>query len=247
MAIKGKGKTRSRPAARAPRPAPVVRKPPFFARPWVRFAAGLLLGVGLAMLVVWATNGLRRDDADEARAAAETNARTVVQRWQATVDAAISKIGSSGPGGGPATIFPTLSDSVAALADGDTDKTAEDTATMAIGLSDEVATTLGGVDLVALIRGKGVDLATTNYLLNSQARMIDGIELYGRVAKLVKAAMTAGDPAATEASIAEAKALLPIATRVFGDGYSDYTESLAQAGLLQPTPGLSGLSGSPSG
>ncbi len=243
MAIKGKGKTKSRSAARAPRPAPVVRKLPLFVRPWVQFVAGVLLGVGLAMVVVWVTNGVRRNDVDEARTTGQKNARSVVQEWQTTVDGAISKIGSSGGATGSVTVFPALSASVATLAKGDPDKTAQDTATMAIGLSDEAATALGGVDLPALVREKGLDLATTNYVLNSKARMLDGIELYGRVAMLVKTAATADDPAVADASISEAKALLPIATRVFNEGYSDYTESLAQVGLLQPTPGLSGLSG----
>ena len=42
MAIKGKGKTRSRPPARAPRPIPVVVKPPFFRRRWVQVVGAFL-------------------------------------------------------------------------------------------------------------------------------------------------------------------------------------------------------------
>lgn len=251
MAIKGKGKTKSRPAARAPRPAPVVRKPPFFTRPWVRFVAGVLLGMGAVMTVVWATNGIRSNDADEARTTREANARRVVQEWQATVEGVVSKIGSPGSGAGSVTILPALSASVEALAKGEEDRKAQDTASMAIDITDEAASTLEGVDLPTLIRdSEGLDLATTNYVLNSKARMLNGIGLYGQVAKLVKTATAAGDPAAAEASIAEAKALLPIARRVFEEGYADYTAARASVGLLQPTAGLSGLpglSGNPSG
>jgi hypothetical protein len=243
MAIKGKGRTKSRPAARAPRPAPVVRRPPFFVRRWVQFVGGVLLGVGAVMVVVWATNGARSNDADEARTAGEATARRVVQEWQATVDGVISKIGSPGSGPGSVTVFPALSASVETLANGDQDRTAQDTAATAFGLADEAATTLGGVDLPALIRDNGLDLATTNYLLNSKARMLDGIDLYAQVAKTVRTALTTDDPAVAEASIDEAKALLPIAKRIFDGGYSDYTEALAKVGLLQPGAGLSGLSG----
>jgi hypothetical protein len=243
MAIKGKGRTKSRPAARAPRPAPVVRRPPFFVRRWVQFVGGVLLGVGAVMVVVWATNGARSNDADEARTADEATARRVVQEWQATVDGVISKIGSPGSGPGSVTVFPALSASVETLANGDQDRTAQDTATTAIGLADEAATTLGGVDLPALIRDNGLDLATTNYLLNSKARMLDGVDLYAQVAKTVRTALTTDDPAVADASIDEAKALLPIAKRIFDGGYSDYTEALAKVGLLQPGAGLSGLSG----
>jgi hypothetical protein len=243
MAIKGKGKTKSRPAPRAPRPAPVARKPPFFLRRWVQFVGGVLLGMGVVMLVVWATNGVRDNDAEEAAAAKAADVRRVVGEWQTTVDGVIAKIGSPGGGAGSVTVFPALSASVATLDKNGKDPKAGDTATAAIGLADEAATTLGGVDLPTLIRDKGLELATTNYVLNSKARMLDGIVLYGRVAKMVKTAVTADDPAVTEVSIADAKALLPIATRIFNEGYSDYSEALAGAGLLQPSGGLSGLSG----
>jgi hypothetical protein len=250
VAIKGKGKTKSRPAARAPRPAPVVRKPPFFVRRWVQFVAGVLLGMGVVMVVVWTTNGVRSNDADEARTSGEAAARRVVQEWQTTVDGVISKIGSPGSGVGSVTVFPALSASVETLAKGKQDTTAEDTATTAIGLTDGAAADLGGVDLPTLIRGHGLDLAATNYVLNSKTRMLDGIDLYSQVAKLVRTAVTTDDPAVARASIAEAKALLPIAKRVFDEGYSDYTEAQAQVGLLQPAtglPGSSGLSGSSPG
>jgi hypothetical protein len=249
MAIKGKGRTKSRPAARAPRPAPVVRKPPFFVRRWVQFVGGVLLGTGIVMVVVWATNGARSNDADEARTADEATARRVVQEWQATVDGVIAKIGSPGSAPGSVAVFPALSASVETLATGDQDRTAQDTATTAVGLADEAAATLGGVDLPTLIRDNGLDLATTNYLLNSKARMLDGIDLYGQVAKTVKTAVTTDDPAVAEASIAEATALLPIAKRIFDGGYADYTEARAKVGLLQAAglSGLPGLTGNPSG
>jgi hypothetical protein len=252
MAIKGKGKTKSRPAARAPRPAPVVRKPPFFLRRWVQFVVAVLLGMGVVMVVVWATNGVRRADADEARTAAEANARRVVTQWQSTVDGVISKIApGSSPGSGSVTALPELSASVETLAKGDQDGKAQDTATTAIGLTQEAAATLGGVDLPTLItKDEGLDLATTNYVLNSKARMLDGIDLYAQVAKLVKTAVTTDDAAVTEASIAQAKALLPIAQRVFAEGYGDYTQALAGVGIVQQPPGLSGqpgLTGNPSG
>jgi hypothetical protein len=249
MAIKGKGKTKSRPAARAPRPAPVVRKPPFFVRRWVQVVAAVLLGMGIVMVVVWATNGVRRADADETRTAAEANARRAVAQWQSTVDGVISKIApGTGAGSGSVTVLPELSASVEALSKGEQDRKAQDTATAAIDLTQDAATTLDGVDLPTLIRdNEGLDLASTNYVLNSKARMLDGIDLYAQVAKLVKAAATTDDDAVTQASIDEAKALLPIAQRVFSQGYSDYTEALAGVGLLQPGAGLPGLTGNPSG
>jgi hypothetical protein len=247
MAIKGKGRTKSRPPARAPRLAPVVRKPPFFARRWVQVVGAMLAGMGIVTIVVWATNGLRVDNAAKARDATAANVRRVVQEWQTTVDGTLSKGGLGTTGGGPGqiTILPSLSTSLTTLASGKHDPKAGDTATTAVSLVGEGVKTLQGVDLPGMIRDKGLDLAMTNYLLNSKARMIDGLQLYGRVAAEVKAAVEGKDPAVTDALVKEANALLPIATQVFNEGYTDYTEALARAGLLQPTAatGLSGASG----
>lgn len=248
MAIKGKGKTKSRPAARPPRPTPVVRKPPFFVRRWVQVVGALLVGMGIVTVVVWATNGLRVDDAAKARDARAAGVRRVVQQWQTTVDGALSKgLGTTGGGVGQITILPSLSTSVATLAKGDEDPKAGDTATTAVKLVGDGVGTLQNVNLPDIIRNQGLDLATTNYLLNSKARMVEGLQLYGRVAAQVQAA-TQADPPVADALIKEANALLPIATQVFNEGYSDYTEALARAGLLQPAAPGSGLSaGSGSG
>jgi hypothetical protein len=248
VAIKGKGKTKSRPAARPPRPTPVVRKPPFFVRRWVQVVGALLAGMAIVTVVVWATNGLRVDDAAKARDARAAGVRRVVQQWQTTVDGALSKgLGTTGGGVGQITILPSLSTSVATLAKGDKDPKAGDTATTAVKLVGDGVGTLQNVNLPDIIRNQGLDLATTNYLLNSKARMVEGLQLYGRVAAQVQAASRA-DPAVADALIKEANALLPIATQVFNEGYSDYTEALARAGLLQPAAPGSGLStGSGSG
>ena len=235
MAIKGKGKTRSRPAARPPRPTPVVRKPPFFVRRWVQVVGALLAGMGIVTIVVWATNGLRIDDVAKARDARAASVRRVVQQWQTTVDATLSKggLGTTGGGVGQITILPSLSASVATLAKGDQDPKAGDSASAAVKLVGDAVSTLQNVDLPTMIRDQGVDLATTNYLLNSKARMVEGLQLYGRVAAQVEAASAADDLAVADALIEEANALLPVATQVFNEGYSDYTEALARAGLLQ--------------
>jgi hypothetical protein len=204
--------------------------------------------MGIVTVVVWATNGLRVDDGAKARDARAAGVRRVVQQWQTTVDGTLSKgLGTTGGGVGQITILPSLSTSVATLAKGDKDPKAGDTATTAVKLVGDGVGTLQSVNLPDIIRNQGLDLATTNYLLNSKARMVEGLQLYGRVAAQVQAATQAGDPAVADALIKEANALLPVATQVFNEGYSDYTEALARAGLLQPSvpgSGLSGVSGS---
>ncbi len=244
MAIKGKGKTKSRPPARAPRPAPVVRKPPFFARRWVQVTGALLAGAGIVIVVVWATNGLRATDAEEAAAAKESGARRVLQQWQTTVDGALASVAPSTASGAPVVVLPSLTASVDTLSSGKASSkdvtTAQETADTAVKLIDEAVATLDGVDVPGLIRDQGLDMTAANYVLNSRTRMVEGLELYGRVAAMIKAATAEGtDPAVAEALVTEAAKLVPIAKRVFDEGHTDYTDALGTAGLLQPTSGLS--------
>jgi hypothetical protein len=240
MAIKGKGRTRSRPATRAPRPAPVARKPPFFLRRWVQLVGALLAGAGLVMVVVWATNGLRSSDAAAAADAKEANGRRFVQEWKTTVEGALAKIGTPGQGPGEVTVLPALTASVDALAKGRPDRGAQDTAAEAQTLADEAVRTLQGVDLPTIIReNEGLDVATTNYLLNSKTRMVEALQLYGRVASIVAGATADGvDPGGADTLAAEAEALLPIAKQIFDEGYMDYSQALAEYELLTPTPGI---------
>lgn len=252
MAIKGKGKTKSRPPARAPRPAPVVRKPPFFARRWVQVAIALVAGAGLVVVVVWATNGLRATDAEDAAAAKESSVRRVLQQWQTTVDGALASVAPSTASGAPVVVLPSLTASVDTLSSGKaSDKdvtTAQDTADTAVKLIDEAVATLEGVDVPGLIRDQGLDTTAANYVLNSRTRMVEGLDLYGRVAAMVKAATAEGaDPAVSQALVAEAAKLVPIAKQVFDEGHTDYTSALASAGLLQPTGGMSPGGLSPGG
>jgi hypothetical protein len=246
MAIKGKGKTRARPPARAPRPVPVVRKPPFFLRRWVQVVGALLLGMLAVVVVVWATNGLRASDAEEQAAAADENARRAIQEWQTTVEGALATVGTADEGTGGFIVQPELSASVDTLSKGDADKGAPETADAAVAALGDAADTLEGVDLAALIRDRGLDAVTANVVLNSREKMLSGLQLYGRVASMVRDATAERvDPAVAEALIAEAADLLPLAKRAFDDGYVDYTSALTTVNLFQPTvPGAPGLPGS---
>ena len=238
MAIKGKGKTKSRPAARAPRPAPVVRKPPFFTRRWVQLVGALLAGAGIVVVVVWATNGLRANDADEASAAKEASARRVIQQWQTTVEGALARVAPSSGGAAPVVVLPSLSASVDTLSSGKEDRQAQETATTAVDLLDEAIATLEGVDLPTLIRDQGLDTTTANYVLDSKARMVEALKLHGQVAAMIKKATAEGaDPPTAEALVAEAAKLLPVAGQIFDEGHTDYNEALASVELLQPTTG----------
>jgi hypothetical protein len=237
VAIKGKGKTRSKPPARAPRPQPVQRKPPFFRRTGVLVVLSALLGAALVWTGVWVTNGLRADDRASAAAATKASQRKVVLQWSTTVDGAISAFQDqqpqSAPGPQQVVVFTALSTAVDSLAKGDTVKDAAATAKTAKQQADTAVGALNGVDLASVISGHGVDLATTNYLLNSKSKMVEGLQLYSQVADLVGQAVAANDAGQASAQIAEAKQLLPLATQLFNEGYSDYSQAKASVATPQ--------------
>ena len=172
----------------------------------------------------------------------------MIQEWQTTVEGALATVGSAEAGAGQFTVQPALAAAVDALGKGEPTKDTRQTADAASSAMSEAAKTLEGVDLPTLIRDRGLDVATANYVLNSRARMLNGLELYERVAAIVDAATAEDvDPALVEALSVQATELLPLAQRVFDEGYTDYTSALASVGLLQPTPGLPGASGLPGG
>jgi hypothetical protein len=237
MAIKGKGKTRSKPPARAPRPQPVQRKPPFFRRTGVLSVLSVALGAGLVWTGVWLTNGLRADDRASAQASTHASARKVVLQWATTVDGTLSAFQDpqpqSAPGPQQVVVFTSLSSAVATLAKGDPVKDAAATAKTAKQQADTAVGALSGVDLASVISGHGVDLATTNYLLNSKSKMVEGLQLYAQVADLVGQSAAAGDDAQAKALITEANTLLPMATQLFNEGYSDYAQAKASVSTPQ--------------
>jgi len=241
MAIKGKGRTKSKPAARAPRAQPVQVKPPLFRRPWMIALVSFLVGMGVVWVAVWATNGLRENDRDAARTANAEEVRTVVRQWANTVDATIGQIQDAAPGSGQVVVFTPLTTTLDALAKNEDAKDAADIAKTAQDQTQAAITALSDVDLPGVIRGHDLDVATANYLLNSKARMVAGLELYARVAALVREAATTGDPDVADALIEEATQLAPLAKQTFDQGYADYAQAnptvLAPAGATTATGG----------
>jgi hypothetical protein len=104
MAIKGKRKSKQRPAPRAPRREPVPLPTPFLRRWWVQLTAGFLVGVFATIVLVWVTNNLRADDAEAAADADAAKRRTAAVAYQQAVRGAFGQVGVVEPGIAP-TVF----------------------------------------------------------------------------------------------------------------------------------------------
>jgi diacylglycerol kinase (ATP) len=81
MAIKGKGKTKPKQAARAPRRAPVAVKPPFFRRRWVQALAAFLAGLLVMAAAWWAWENLDAENNRQDQAAKLVQQQGALNTW----------------------------------------------------------------------------------------------------------------------------------------------------------------------
>lgn len=239
MAIKGKGRTRSRQVTRAPRREVVEVRRPILSRRWFQILSAFVVGILAMMFWVWVTNGLRESSLSERtrtdEAARLERTRRVVQAWQAVVVAEVGTIGTITPGMPPA-LLPEAAAVIDRRASGKASPEAAGVLNEAERALSDAISTLEGYQLPEEIRGKGFRLADTNYLLNSKSKMVDGLKLYVRSVDLAgKAVDTAGKPGERLAVIATR--LRDQAQALFSDGFTDLDQARAGVGLSEPLGG----------
>jgi len=247
VAIKGKGKTRSRAPARAPRATPIEVKPPMFSRRWVVGLVSLVAGLGLAAFGIWAYVGVHNQNRDKAAAARLKREVPIVQSFQSQMNAAITKVGTIQPGQ-PPVVFTDLSTLVGSLAEGKAPKGAVDTASTAAQNADDAAKAVDKISLSDEVGGKGFELGQTLYFFNAQSKVSNGLHLYKEVAELARTAATA-DKAEMVELATRAQSIQSLAQAQVSSGFDDLTQLRASVGLFdQPqVPGAGGITGIPGG
>jgi hypothetical protein len=240
MAIKGKGKTRGRPPARAPRRAPVEVKPPLFVRRRVQVSAAFIAGLLVLVAVVWVTNGLRQQRADDEAATEASEQRTAGQAWKSQVEGALGKVGSLSPGV-PPVLFSAVSGAIASLQKGDGPKDAAAVLKDARSNAKLAIDPLQSYDLVGQVGGKGMSTGQTDWFLNSQTRFVQSLQLYQQAASLAALALEASGDQRT-ALADRAAALAASAAEILQNGWQDYQNALASVQIVE-TPALGGLTG----
>ena len=101
MAIKGKGKTKSRQAPRAPRHEPVVVKKPFAQRGWVRGLVLFLCGVLVLSVTWWAYEGIDKQRNASKAASAQALQREAISAWKVNLEGTLSSVGQVQGGATP--------------------------------------------------------------------------------------------------------------------------------------------------
>ena len=229
MAIKSKGRSKSKQPARAPRRAPVAVPKPFVQRRWVQVVAALVVGMFVLVLLVWVTNGLRRDDQAAADRQARDGRRAALVLWQNGLEPQIGTIGTlNGPL--PPTVAPGVSAAADALA---VNKTVTITAKELLTQADTlkaVAAKIDAFDIAGTIRNKGFDVNQAEALSGSKTEIVSGLQGLEQAARLAALAMHA--EGATKVRLAaSAKAVSDTAKGLIEDGYNSYVNALIEAGL----------------
>jgi hypothetical protein len=245
MAIKGKGRTRQRQVARAPRREPVTVQPPVMQRRWVQVVAAFLLGVFAMVVFVWVTNGLRRESDDEASAAQAQEQRKATLAYETQVRSVVTKIGQLQEGL-PPILFPEMDATLRTMDGGTVPKDALDTFRKTEAGAQEAIDALTTYDLASSISGKGFDVLTATAFTSSKDDLIQALQTYRRAAEVgTQAATLTGD---------QLRALTKVATDLH-DGaleqlqraWSEYVGALNAGGVPQqpsgPIPGLPGGGG----
>jgi hypothetical protein len=244
MSIKSKGKTKQRPVSRGPRREPVPVPKPFVQRRWVQLTAIFIVGAFAITVLVWATNGLRRDQASNQAAQELSTRQKALSQWKTVVESQFSALGQL-QGAVPPIIASDISAAVQALDKGqDPTSEAKELESSANELAG-AAKTIDDFDLPTTIAGQGFDAAGSTALTSSKAELVQALRLYEQAAKLAATAMSSEGETRTQL-VASAKAIEDSASSLLQSGWIKYSSVLTQNQLSAggtPSGLSSGLSG----
>jgi hypothetical protein len=235
MAIKGKGKTKARPVARAPRREPVVVKPPVWARRWVQLTSMFVVGLLVAALIGWVVGNLNKEEEATADAAKASRKTSALQQWQAAVDGAFGTVGTVSQAEAP-VVLPDLATAVISLGKGE--------------VPDGSAKKLGGLAKSARAAEKQLSqfdasTAISNAdafssfealkIVDSQENLVLSLDLFARSAALAQlASLSKGRE--IKALAIQAGGLSSRAQTTLKDAYNGYLDMLQSSGVISLTP-----------
>jgi hypothetical protein len=228
MAIKGKGKTRPKPAPRGPRHEPVPVKPPFFRRGWVKGLAAFLAGL-LAMSVAWwAWENLDKERNNKDLTAAQAQQQQALSAWgKGNLEPTLSTVGQL-QGGGTPQIATNVGTALDALKKGtDPGATAKDMTALADKL-DKAAHDLDTFKLADAIANHGFESTQVDVITTVQPEIASSLRSFAVAARLTARAIA--DPKDT-ALAAAAKEAYDTGLALLQRGWNSYANIAAQAGV----------------
>ena len=242
MAIKGKGKTRPKQPAKAPKRGPVPVPKPFAQRTWVRVMASFIAGVFLVSVCWWVWEGLDKSRNQKSAAAAQAQQQQAIAAWKTNLEQTLSSVGQL-QGAAPPQVAATLAPAVDALGKGtDPGVTSKDMTALATQLND-AAKTLEKFQLAETISNHGFDRSQTDVITSAHDELASGLRSLAVAAGIAAVAIDHPD----EASVLAAQAAQASETgqSLIQRGWTKYGNIAAAAGIPLPPPqGLAPSSGS---
>lgn len=239
MAIKGKGKTKARQVARAPRRAPVEVPEPLFRRRWVQVTAGVLLGAFAVLTVIWVTNSLRTSTRESDEAAAAERRRDALSSIQTDIETPLGTVGQlQDPL--PPIVAPQVREAAEALAKGKGAPVETEALEQLAEDLGAAATALEGIDLDGAIReaDEAFDVGQVEALIAARAQLVGALRDLEQGATVVVVGLQADDPTVAEEMASTATALADSADALLANAWRAYRNELAAAGLAGSTGGV---------
>ncbi|MBI4261805.1 MAG: hypothetical protein HY658_14720 [Actinobacteria bacterium] len=226
MAIKGKGKTRSRRAvAGGPKPVYVVPRKPFLRRRSTRVGAvGLLVAVvGGVLLGVWMNQ--RAADRLALR-------REAVLEFAARLEQPLSPIATPLPPTG-LKLFADLGDLVAQLREGSIDPSVAIRQADSNGrLAESAGEAVADIPAADLVRDKGMPIE----LLDTKEATVTSLDVFAQATELIRLAAEAGPGDEREDLLDVAERMLATADSLFSSGYLKLVNARFELGLGEAQP-----------
>jgi hypothetical protein len=240
VAIKGKGRTRTRQPTRAPRRGPVPVPVPFARRRGVQLVAAFLVGILVFWGGVWLTNGLREQQRSDESSQEELLRRRAGSAWQTLIETEVGALGQVQLGA-PPTIVPQVRAVVTGLTD-DTPEDAVETLRSAASDLKEASDAIDGYALSEQIGDKGFDAGQVLRFLSARDEMVTALTLY-RDAALLGTAAARLDEQQRKPFLDRAQSLISLAEAALARFQIHHQEALSASGINPANPTIPGLGG----
>jgi hypothetical protein len=225
MAIKGKGRSKRRGVAAAPKPVYVQAKRPILARRGFQIGALVVLVLGTAVGVVTGLLVEHHSNQQKALTAKET---TIVSRFGHLIDGDLAGVGQ--PFQTQFQPFPELTADVAKLKSGQlTGADAVKEGRKWAKAAADAQTSIEQIQTAQMIQGH----ADLTDLSNAQTLIGDGLGVYQQAAVALRLTAQATGTQ-QKALLTHTNSLLAVAARVFGDGYQKLINERQKFNLLAP-------------
>ena len=233
MAIKGKGKTKSRQVSRAPRHEPVAVKKPFAQRGWVRGLVLYMCGVLVLSVTWWAYEGINKQRNASKAAAAQGQQREAVSVWKVNLENTLSTVGQVQGGAAP-QIGTDIGTAITNLGKGQpAGVTAKQLKAEAANL-EKAAKTLAKFDLAGAIGNHDFDATQTELITTIHPEITQGLRSLAVAATLT--AMAMDNPTNADALLGQAKTAETSGQALIARGWASYTNIATEAGMPPPLP-----------